>query len=283
MSGSARNIPKNHHFVAQMHAERFTGENGKLWAFNKTSGNLFEAPPKGVFAETHLYTIEAADGTKDTSLESDLSSLEGSANLIIEKLVAAARSGKPPQLTEEDRAIWDVYFYLQWKRVPEVHNKVAALAEADAWLDDFFAKVRARGPAASAQVDALDTPKERKRLIQAGKVHAIRKAPTGVLEVLASRGLAVLHVATPGESLAIGSLPIVRKQGDFRQADSEAWLPVASDVAIGPAFAPGTVTIIPLADPAEIWRMNKVTADQSTTFAAASKTLVEKLVSTLKT
>lgn len=273
-----KNIPKNHHFVAQMHAERFTDPSGKLWAFNKTSKSLFHAPPKAVFAETHLYTIESADGEKDTSLEAVFSTLESDANVLIEKLVAAARSGATVQLTAEERATWDLYFYLQWKRVPDVHAKVASLQEADAWLDKFFAKKRAEGPEAAAQVDALDTPEERKRLIQGGKVHAIRKAPGDVLEVLVSRGLVLLYINAPGESFAIGSFPVVRKAGDFRNQDSEAWLPIASDVAVGPGFQPGTVTIIPISDPAEIVRLNQVTAGQSTTFAAASKALMEALI-----
>lgn len=279
MSSDGKNTPKNHHFLAQMHTERFTDDKRKLWAFNKKKGGaVFHTTPKAVFAESHLYTIEAADGAKDTSLESDFSNLEGDANFIIEKLVVAARSSQPPELTPEERATWNKYFYLQWKRVPDVHAKVAPLAEADAFLDKFFAEVRARGPEAAAEVDRLDTPGERKRLIQGGKVYAIRKTPGNVLDVLSSRGLALLRITAPGESFAIGSFPIVRKQGDF---DSETWLPIASDVAVGPAFAAGTVKIIDLADSKEIWQMNKVTAGQSTTFAAASKDLMEKLVAAL--
>ena len=40
LMAGGKDIPKNHHFVAQMHAERFTDPSGKLWAFNKTSKNL---------------------------------------------------------------------------------------------------------------------------------------------------------------------------------------------------------------------------------------------------
>lgn len=281
MSSDNKNIPKNHHFVAQMHAERFTDETGKLWAFNTKGGVIFHAPPKAVFAETHLYTIEAFDGSKDTSLEKDFSNLEGDANLIIEKLVGAARSNRVPTLTPEERLTWDMYFYLQWKRVPDVHAKLNSFAEADAFLDRIFAEMRARGSAVAADVDKLDTPEERKRLIQGGKVYAIRATSGDVLAVLRSRGLALLRIVTPSESFAIGSLPIVRKQGDFRAIHSEAWLPIASDIAVGPAFADSVVKIIELDDVEEIWRINKVTAAQSTTFAAQSKDLMEKLIASL--
>ncbi|NPC48269.1 DUF4238 domain-containing protein [Corallococcus sp. AB032C] len=281
MASDDKRIPKNHHFVAQMHAERFTDDKGKLWAFNKKSGSLFHVPPKAVFAETHLYTVEAADGVKDTSLESDFSKLESEANGILKELVAGARIGHAPQLTAQQRSGWDVYFYFQWKRVPDVHAKVGSLTQSDVLLDEIFAKMRALGPKAEAAVDKLDTPEERKRLAQGGKVHGIRHTPGDVLGILASRGLALLHITAPGESFALGSLPIVRKQGSLLEADSEAWLPVASDVAVGLGFKPNTITIIDLADPEAIWRMNRVTASQSTTFAAGSKALMEKLIAAL--
>lgn len=281
MSGDSKGIPKNHHFIAQMHARRFTDDKGKLWAFNKRRGTIFHAPPKAVFAETHLYTTESADGTKDTSLESDFSSLEADASRIIEKLVAAARSGQPPELTQGERTTWDLYFYLQWKRVPDVHAKVASLAEAGAILEKKFAEIRARGPEAAAEVDKLDTPEQRKRIIQGGKVQAIRTTLGDVLKILGSRGLALLHIIVPNESFAIGSFPIVRKQGHLGAVDSEAWLPIASDAAVGPAFASGGTRIIGLADPEAIWQINMVTAGQSETFAAASRHLVEKLVTGL--
>ncbi|MCP3061072.1 DUF4238 domain-containing protein [Myxococcus sp. K38C18041901] len=274
-------IPKRHHFVAQMHADRFTDGKGKLWAFNKQRGVLFHAPPKAVFVETHLYTIEASDGVKDTSLESDFSKLESGANSIIEELVAGARSGHEPQLTAQQRTIWDAYFYLQWKRVPDVHAKLGSLTQADALLDEIFAQIRARRPDATAEIDKLNTPEGRKRLIQGGKVQAIRRTPGDVLGILAARGLALLHITAPGESFAIGSLPIVRKPGNLREADSEAWLPVSSDVAVGPGFEPNTIKIIELTNQEDIWRMNKATAGQSTTYAAGSKVLMEKLIAAL--
>lgn len=96
---SAANIPKNHHFVAQMHMARFADAKGKLWAFNKSGGKLFYTATPAVFVETHLYTVESVDGVKDTSLETAFSKLEGDANGIIEKIVSATRVCDPIPLT----------------------------------------------------------------------------------------------------------------------------------------------------------------------------------------
>jgi hypothetical protein len=138
------NIPKNHHFVAQMHAGRFSDADGMLWAYTKKTGKLFRGPPKAVFAETHLYTIEGPDGEKDTSFETELSKLEGAASPIIEKFVAAARAGTTMELTEAERETWDRYLYVQWKRVPDVHAKIATSQEQEDRLDEIFAQLGSR-------------------------------------------------------------------------------------------------------------------------------------------
>ena len=88
-----------------------------------------------------------------------------------------------------------------------------------------------------------------------------------MLTVLASRGLALLHITAPGESFAIGSLSIVRKHGDLRETDSEAWLPIASDVAVGIGFKPDTMTLIELADPEAVCVLRAI----SNTFSGASR------------
>jgi hypothetical protein len=271
------NTPKNHHFVAQMHASRFTDADGMLWAYIKKTGKLFRGPPKSVFAETHLYTIEGPDGKKDTSFESALSKLESAANPVIGKLVDAARAGGEIGLTAAERETWDHYVYIQWKRVPDVHAKIATSKEQEDRLDEIFSQARAQGGDIAAQAEALDNPVERKRILQGGKVKALELDPGTVRAALASRGVVVLRITAPGQSFAIGSLPIVRKEGHPLDADAEVWLPVASDVAVGIGGPPGAVTFVSIDDPVAIHAMNRVTAGQSSTFAAASKALVETL------
>jgi hypothetical protein len=102
-----------------------------------------------------------------------------------------------------------------------------------------------------------------------------------LLEAHASCGLAILHITAASESFAIDSFSIVCPEGDFGDGALGPWLPIASDVAVGPASEPGTVTIIPVAEAACVRRMNKAIAGRSTIFAAASKALVEKLVAAL--
>jgi hypothetical protein len=205
-----------------MHTDRFTDGRERLYVFNKASGKIYSGTPKNVFGETHLYTVEDAKGSRDTSFETKLSALEGRTNLIIEKIVTAARSGGVPCLAVEEKADWDEFLYKQWKRVPDVHRRVATPREREEELDKSFAKTRARFPDYAAELDDLNTPDQRKRLLQDAKVKAIDSPSKDVLTVLDSRGLAIMRITAPCESFVIGSLPIVRI-GDLRDPSAEAW------------------------------------------------------------
>jgi hypothetical protein len=246
-------------------------------------GRFFGGTPKSIFAETHLYTIEDGHGQKDTALETVFSALEGRADQIIEKIVAAARRDVRPGLSAKEKAEWDLFFYLQWKRVPDLHRKVASLQEGEAHLDELFAIMRARYPDRIDEIDGLDTAKERKRLLQGGKVKAIASIRHDVLAVLDNRGLAIVRIIAPCEYFAIGSLPIVRTAGDLRNPSAEVWLPVASDVAVGLGRAKGEEDLILVDDPQTVLAFNRATAAQSSSFAAVSKPLIEALTACVPT
>ncbi|WP_158912788.1 DUF4238 domain-containing protein [Caulobacter sp. S45] len=277
------NIPKYHHFVPQMVLRRFTDAKGKFWIYIKVANKVVPGSPETQFGETHFHTVEDADGQKDTSAEQRLSVLEGKANLIIEKIVAAARAGKTPGLTAEEKATWDTFFHLQWKRVPDMLDKAATFQNPDTAVDAVLVKARALYPDQEEKIAALDNPEARARLLQGGKVRAIEQSGGKVPAVLAGRGLAIARITAPGESFAIGSLPMVRLKGDLTDPDSEVWMPVASDVAVGVGLASGEETLIDLSDLKPIWDFNAVTAAQSSKFAAASKALVEQLKAYVET
>lgn len=241
-------IPKSHHFVPQMHTRRFADANGGFYLHNKRAGKTYYSNPKAAFAETHLYTTEDAEGAKDTSLETWFSSLEGAANTIIAKIVEGVRHGATPTLSQEEQSDWAQYVYMLWKRTPDALAKVATLQDADTRLTELFAQLAARSPDAAAQVAKLDTPEQRKRLIQGSKVGAIERTPGDVLEAFASRGLLILHVTDPGLSLAIGSLPIIRKAGSLHDDTAEVWVPVAPDVAVGIGGSPGSIKVLKVDD-----------------------------------
>lgn len=275
------NVPKYQHFISQMQLKRFAGEDGRLYVFDKRVGNLLHIAPENFFGQNNLYTIEDMEGEKDASLEVWFSSLESRASPVLDKIIAAARANQCPRLTASEKQAWDLFFYMQWKRVPDVHKGLASKAETDALIDRTLHVLRKNYPDRLEEINKLDTPIQRKRLAQGGLVRGIQIVGRAVLPALGQRGLAILKITAPGENFAIGSLPIVRMRGNLNDPDVEAWLPIASDVAVGVGQERGKETLAGVHDPAVIEEFNRTTAVQGTAFGARSRALIEDLVAFL--
>lgn len=273
-------VPKLHHFLPQMLLRRFTDGKGKLAFYTKVApqAGVIIGKPKSLFAENHLYTTEGPDGSRDVELEKSFAKLEGEAEVVLGKIISAARQGQMPGLSVEQKQVFDRFFYMQWKRVPDIHAKSPTLQNADKDIDAIIADLLVRHPDRAAELEALRSPEEKARLAQGAKVKAIATDVGQVRAVLERRGLAVAHASE--SALVIGSTPVVRKRGDLRASEGEAWLPIASDVAIGPGLGKGTETVIDLSSD-QVSDFNRVVARQSTSFAAASHRLVEELVAAL--
>jgi hypothetical protein len=276
------NIPKFQHFISQMQLKRFTAEDGRLYVFDKRVGKVLHSAPDNLFGQNHLYTTEDMDGEKDTALEVWFSSLESRASPVLDKIIAAARANRCPQLTTDEKQAWDLFFYMQWKRVPDVHRALASKAETDAIIDSSLQTLRKIYPDRLGEINELDTPIQRKRLAQGGLIRGIQIVGKAVLPALGQRGLAILKITASSENFAIGSLPVVRMRGNLNDPNVEAWLPIASDVAVGVGQERGKETLVGVHDPAVIQQFNRTTATQGTTFAARSRILIEGLVAFLQ-
>lgn len=95
---------RRHHTVPQMLSKRFTDHDGKFHVYYKNRRKKYDyCTPNGVFWKPHFYTSRTADGKKDTTLEDDFSKLESNTDPIIEKIVDAARVGKKPNLSDNEK------------------------------------------------------------------------------------------------------------------------------------------------------------------------------------
>ncbi len=117
--------PKRHHFVPEMILKRFTNSRGKLFYFDKRipSGGVSEASTRELFFKKHLYSEFRPDGSKDASLEIELSKLETRAGEVVEKIVTSAKIGRAPLLTTTEKRTWDTFLGIQLKRLPDIYEK----------------------------------------------------------------------------------------------------------------------------------------------------------------
>src|SRR4051812_9293680 len=101
------------HYVPQFLLRNFCGSKFKLWAYDKSTGKSFETNIRNVAGEREFYELDLGEAT--LSLEAGLSTLEGAAGAVIERIISARSLGV---LAEEDRAVLATFVAVQMLRGP---------------------------------------------------------------------------------------------------------------------------------------------------------------------
>jgi hypothetical protein len=278
------NTPKKHHFVPQMLLRRFCDRDGKLWYFTKRApkDGILYGSPQSLFYETHLYTVRETDGGKDSSLELYFSQLEGAANSVIDKVCAAARGGRNPGLTRDEKRIWDLFLYFQWKRTPDAISAAMSDDEFRVMLSESVTRFETTFRSLNdKEKKLLQSEVGRKQIRHNAWVKAVGDPGPLVQKALGRMGLAVAVIRKPNKSFIIGSRPSVKltPPGETRlgQPDVELWLPVAADVAIGAFSEGGTEAVINLTDDAWLRQFNLAVFQNSTSIAGRSERLIKSI------
>ncbi len=93
--------PKKHHRVPKSYLAQFTGGDDRLWVYDPTSDGPRSSRPLNEAVETDLYSVVAADGTRDTRVESVLAVLESCGVPVLKAVASGALS--LADLSDEDR------------------------------------------------------------------------------------------------------------------------------------------------------------------------------------
>ncbi len=267
-----------------MHLRRFVDESGRLYWFSKRFSDKVVRPstPAQVFLENDLYNVLDSDGARDSSVESALATLESQANLTMGKIVTAARAGKPPNLTREEKSFWDVYFCCQWRRVPDVMRTVVSEAQIREFVSEITRRYQSRGyELTSEDRRILADPRALSRIEHGARAKSVLIITEDLLRVMENKGLCVAIVTSSKRSFVIGSNPIVKLNPPGRtylaDPDVQAWLPLAHDVAITPALSRGEEKLMEFSEGRIVRELNEAMFKQSTAIAGRSRRLVESL------
>jgi len=238
--------PKRHHFVPEFILRRFCDARGRLHYFDKRRPSLGvgTTSPRNQFVETNLYSLRLGPQRLDPRLETTMSKLEGEAAPITASIVAHARLGLCPNLTPEQKALWDFFLITQLKRVPDFLDSVMPQREFDALLSvllqQFAEEVR---PPDHTEIERLKEPATLVRLQHNAWLLSMTKPATVLTGILGDKGLVVARIAKTGKSFITGSRPVVKLNYPGRSMLSdptvELWLPIAHDVAVSPGLSRG--------------------------------------------
>ena len=259
--------PKRHHYVPCMLSKRFANQSGKLFFFDKVRADrgVQVTTPKNLLVESHLYTTVDSSGNKNVEVERRLAEIEDQVNKVVDKIVNAARQKKTPNLTHAEKESWCQYFYLQWRRVPEVRDQIIPKViseEEKRQLSKYFGSIE-----------------EVNRNIKNVWVESLPNSSKNVLSVLMNKGLGIVVAQNLEHSFIVGSHPTVKfsHPGRAHLSDSsvEYWFPLASDVAVSPSG--GRADQLVVVDEGVVQTINKSISEQSTIIAGRSRELIESI------
>ncbi|MGH6910604.1 MAG: DUF4238 domain-containing protein [Phenylobacterium sp.] len=274
--------PHRHHFVPRMLQKHFVDREGWLYAARRCNPTpeIFRGRPDTLFFERHLYSEIEEDGRRVPRTEGRLAGLEDLAAGLFERILTAARAGRPPDLTSDDLDLWYLFLTIQWKRAPDMRNSQEGQAMADDVFRSTIDRARAHFPHQSDEIDRLSTPGQRARLIHNARLSALG-VTEGVLDALRSRGMAVLRVAQPNKQFVLASRPVVKLTSPgkthLRHPECETWLAIAPDVAVGLGLGAGRVSLHPVSAE-NVRHINLAVASQSSMIASASPPLIRSLL-----
>jgi hypothetical protein len=273
------NEPKRHHSVPEMLQRRFVDKRHRLWFYDKQRPELGvrDMSPNSLFVRNRQYTLKMSDGTHDWSLETRYSSLEGYMNLLIKRIVPQVLTGIYPGLSANERDLLDLYVYEQWRRVPELYDRMISDAEFDAMLkdsiDEYECKHRPLTPDERQKFASVAYRRaERKR----ARVLSLSRTTGAPLAILSTKGLFFARTAR-NRSFILGSSPVIKLtpigQNELDHPQVEVWLAIDPNVAIVLAADNSKGRNIVMS--AEGVRyINRAIAKQSETFAGRDRALV---------
>lgn len=285
-SSGRSTTPRRHHYIPQMIQRRFAGPDLHLFSFDKRhpERGVERKPIRRLFQAQHLYTVRHLDGTRDTSTETRLSVIEGRAGSVIARAVDDARAGRPTPWSVADRKALIDLLIAQFRRSPDLHQRVLLRPTAEEIVADGIAQWEARfGPAPPEERAALLSPafiaEARRNALAANAADPLLR----VAAAMEQRGFSVARIAVPGCSFILGSNPFARFRAadsgrqDLGDPDAELWLPIAHDVALVSYGDTSTTRFVEFTKDTPIRQMNGLIARDSTVFASADRDLIEAL------
>ena len=273
------NEPKRQHYVPIMLLKHFTDKSGWLYVFGRefTTTKVLKMKPEKAFVEKHLHTIYDMEGRKDYSNERILSRIEGAADPVVKKMISAVRELECPQLTHDEKEIWNRFFTCQWFRSPDAYPPPDIEDEMlEESVRDHF---RDNSEAIDHVLSSAELTKMIKHNAKAGMALSADRSTAS--DVVRRSGIRFAVIKNPQRSFVIGSdslaKVIPRGVASLSNPDSYQWLPIAHDIAVTFASIPGHGELIETVDGQFVRTVNKATFRQSTQIAGRSPELVASL------
>ena len=239
----SENRPKRHHHVPQLLLREFTNNDNKLHfcILGSSEGAVIKprervvksATPKDLFLQNELYTQHGDHEEKDVSVEYSLRELETKAAPVIKKIIDSARADRLPELTPDEKNIWDEFFLIQSFRIPDVLDSI--VNKYPDWIPELIDEhEKEYGPPTEEEIKKANDPKEIDRMKHNLRATVVTRLTSGskIFQILQSRGLIIGIIRKPNKSFIIGSNPAARLYHKLSDPGAEWHLPIAHDITV---------------------------------------------------
>ncbi|MEH6478457.1 MAG: DUF4238 domain-containing protein [Sneathiella sp.] len=269
------NKSKQHHFVPRFILKGFRNSRGELYIFDKRSPENYvkQRSIEKAFMKFNLNSFRNEDGIWNDDLERKYSMLEDAAAPIVKKIITQATIGKKPDLTKDERDIWDEFIYRQQLRSPEFFKQ---LGYEQKIKDDVARAIKElekenKPPTDKEKSDVQDNPEQFLQMIR-----VITRSNDGgeAITALAKFGVGIAIIKLSNKSFIVGDhFPLFTGPA----TSPEPWIPISSKVAIRPAFGPARSEHLVELDRQQICRINETVFRNSNIVGGPSKELVQSL------
>lgn len=275
------NNPKKQHFVPEMLSKRFARPDGKFFFHDRRLDDNLIRPttPANILHQRYLYSPTDAKGDRDFSLEHRYSRLEAAANVLLDRMEDVLDRGIDPILGEKNRKLLDLFIYEQWRRVPDMHERVLAHEGFRSRLDNAIANYELKyGPLSDSRKAELIESLDERDVLKEIPGRALKKSSGTVMQAFQDKTLVIVEAPSNAEFI-IGSYNVVKtSEGptDLHDASVEVWLaftPRFTAVLQGRKDAAARV----VTGPDQVDAINRAVAKKSSVIASKNLALIEML------
>lgn len=276
-------LPAKHHYVPEFLIWNFEAPNGRVYFYDKDrpKKGIEERNPGNILYQKHIYTRTHSNGSKDVQQELDYAKLEHAVAPVVVHIVESARSGKLPNLTIEQKGLWDAFLYEQWRRVPDLHDALFTPELYDNITRRTIADLERLRPLRPDERELINDPKFTRMMLHNARVNLLGSRSANVMQVLGSRAIAIVRLTKPNKSFVLGSRPVVKlttsSNTHLSHPEVEFWLPIAPDVLAGIGRHDGEELLLPASDDF-VRGFNLSVFKHSTKVVARSKQLLESIL-----
>ncbi|MER9902158.1 hypothetical protein [Mesorhizobium sp. M0130] len=119
--------------------------------------------------------------------------------------------GKAAWPDVQEKKVWDLFFYFQWKRTPDSINSTISYVEFEKSLAESVAEFEQRfRPLTDEERKRILSEAGKKRLRENARVKAIGDLGAVVQTVLNNMGVGIALIRKANKSFVIGSRPVVK-------------------------------------------------------------------------